>query len=801
MVQSVAFRFHYFQIIEGSAAGATSSVQPSTPLNNSILMNGTSAGAGTAKFTSTVGDPSLRTDQYLNSPGTVRLVCSNSATVDAKPTTNTGTEVTAPGNLGTNPTLLKGACQGGWTDQETLLLLEALELYRDDWNKVAEHVGSRTQEECILHFLRLPIEDAYLEGADPILNLTALANASHPTPPFSKAANPILATVAFLAAAVDPRVAAAAAQAALTEYAKMRDEVPAGLLLEHKARVEAAVRLGQSVDPSKFGLEEVGGGKSLELGKKTTDIEAVSVCRKSAESAEETDSKESVVEAEPTESILETEPVSDAKPTEVTKVEPMECESEDSVFEAKSEVSIACDTTASASEVTTEKERVREGTEPLDASETEPMKDAAEPMEEAGLEQNVSCVDPPNAANVDETKDTPKSCLPPNPDSMGTAAACALAAAATKARHLASVEEKRIKGLVAQLVETQLKKLDIKLKQIQELEAIMEREYEMIEQMRQQLLQERQLFHMEVIKTMENRARDLVLQQQQQHQRALQLQQQQQALVQQQQQQQQQHPPNYAPPLGPYPVAQSPHHHISGHVSANNPVSTGPLPQTVYPSPSNQSTADPRLVTPSPSPTTLHVSSDNQPAAPLVYPQSGASEHTSPTPTQVVQHHPGDSQATQPAPSLSTETSNDSWSGASYSTASNSHSSAAQLVDQRKDLRIEQVPCTTATFTQSDQPLKSNSRVDLSPTHPLPSTQRESDTSLSFSHITPVDSCAVVEPPTSQDNIQNNAVSDSRPKIDDMADHAIVSPTQLPANASKEDTSKTMTRSDEAAST
>ncbi len=50
-----------------------------------------------------------------------------------------------------------------WTEQETLLLLEALELYKDDWNKVCEHVGTRTQDECILHFLRLPIEDPYLE--------------------------------------------------------------------------------------------------------------------------------------------------------------------------------------------------------------------------------------------------------------------------------------------------------------------------------------------------------------------------------------------------------------------------------------------------------------------------------------------------------------------------------------------------------------------------------------------------------------------------------------------------------------
>ena len=53
-----------------------------------------------------------------------------------------------------------------WTEQETLLLLEALEMYKDDWNKVCEHVGSRTQDECILHFLRLPIEDPYLEDPE-----------------------------------------------------------------------------------------------------------------------------------------------------------------------------------------------------------------------------------------------------------------------------------------------------------------------------------------------------------------------------------------------------------------------------------------------------------------------------------------------------------------------------------------------------------------------------------------------------------------------------------------------------------
>ena len=64
----------------------------------------------------------------------------------------------------------KSAAVGGltrsWTEQETLLLLEALEMYKDDWNKVCEHVGSRTQDECILHFLRLPIEDPFLENPE-----------------------------------------------------------------------------------------------------------------------------------------------------------------------------------------------------------------------------------------------------------------------------------------------------------------------------------------------------------------------------------------------------------------------------------------------------------------------------------------------------------------------------------------------------------------------------------------------------------------------------------------------------------
>ncbi|GME94540.1 unnamed protein product [Ambrosiozyma monospora] len=50
-----------------------------------------------------------------------------------------------------------------WSDQEVLLLLEAIEMFGEDWNAICGHVGSRTKEQCISKFIQLPIEDQYLE--------------------------------------------------------------------------------------------------------------------------------------------------------------------------------------------------------------------------------------------------------------------------------------------------------------------------------------------------------------------------------------------------------------------------------------------------------------------------------------------------------------------------------------------------------------------------------------------------------------------------------------------------------------
>uniref|UniRef100_A0A8K9XGW5 SWI/SNF related BAF chromatin remodeling complex subunit C1b n=1 Tax=Oncorhynchus mykiss TaxID=8022 RepID=A0A8K9XGW5_ONCMY len=236
----------------------------------------------------------------------------------------------------------KGASSGrDWTEQETLLLLEALEVYRDDWNKVSEHVGSRTQDECILHFLRLPIEDPYLEDS-----ASSLGPLAYQPVPFSQSENPVMSTVAFLASVVDPRVASAAAKAALGTYVCVGACMISFSLLDRGEKDEIAGRWRE--------VEQ-------DEGRRLAELELV------------------------------------------------------------------------------------DGT-------------------------------------------------------VTTAAAAALGAAATKAKHLAAVEERKIKSLVALLVETQMKKLEIKLRHFEELETIMDREKEALEQQRQQLLSERQSFHSEQLK-------------------------------------------------------------------------------------------------------------------------------------------------------------------------------------------------------------------------------------------------------------------------------------------------------------
>jgi SWI/SNF related-matrix-associated actin-dependent regulator of chromatin subfamily C len=99
-----------------------------------------------------------------------------------------------------------------WSDGETLRLLEALEKYDEDWASVAEYVGTRTKEECVVKFLQFEIEDKYVD-AEPVNKSTGISmlGPQQGLLPFSQADNPVMSVIGFLAGLTEPSVTAAAA--------------------------------------------------------------------------------------------------------------------------------------------------------------------------------------------------------------------------------------------------------------------------------------------------------------------------------------------------------------------------------------------------------------------------------------------------------------------------------------------------------------------------------------------------------------------------------------------------------------
>ncbi|KAF9096848.1 hypothetical protein BGX23_010296 [Mortierella sp. AD031] len=261
----------------------------------------------------------------------------------------------------------KHATEDTWTDQETLLLLEGLEMYDEDWNLVAEHVGTRSREQCILHFLQLPIEDPYLSAASE----RELGPLQYHRIPFSQADNPVMSVVAFLASVVNPGVAAAAAKSALKELAQ-------------------AKKAAQGED---------------------------------VEEAQEKDStKDTAVEN------------GDAEPKAESQSREMDVDK------------------------TVDSSSAKEGGE-----DTEMKQDGAASTDIAGL---------------------PRTTL----ERVGAAA---LGSAAAKAKVLADNEEREVQRLVTQVVEAQLKKMELKLQQFEELESVLETEKRELERQRQQLYLDR----------------------------------------------------------------------------------------------------------------------------------------------------------------------------------------------------------------------------------------------------------------------------------------------------------------------
>ncbi|CAK7271223.1 SWI/SNF and RSC complex subunit Ssr2 [Sporothrix epigloea] len=106
-----------------------------------------------------------------------------------------------------------------WSDAELVRLLEAIERFDDDWGQVADHVGTRTREECVLQFLQLDIEQKYLDSEVTETGPVGLSilGASGGRLPFNQADNPVMSVIGFLASLADPASTAAAANKSLEE--------------------------------------------------------------------------------------------------------------------------------------------------------------------------------------------------------------------------------------------------------------------------------------------------------------------------------------------------------------------------------------------------------------------------------------------------------------------------------------------------------------------------------------------------------------------------------------------------------
>ncbi|CAN7137561.1 unnamed protein product [Brassica rapa subsp. narinosa] len=134
----------------------------------------------------------------------------------------------------------------GWSEKETLLLLEAVMHYGDDWKKVASHVTGRTEKDCVSQFVKLPFGEQFAKDSDSEDALETFdqikGSADHESEgrvkdgssspdnkrmkltPLADASNPIMAQAAFLSALAGTKVAEAAARAAVTALSDIDHE-------------------------------------------------------------------------------------------------------------------------------------------------------------------------------------------------------------------------------------------------------------------------------------------------------------------------------------------------------------------------------------------------------------------------------------------------------------------------------------------------------------------------------------------------------------------------------------------------
>lgn len=168
---SLIEKLYHFETLQSSPpAGTRTNISSAAP----VIPSGLFSDSASVEESIRPEGPSVGVDYHCNSCSAdcsrKRYHCQKQADFDLC------TECFSNGKFGSDmstsdfilmePAEVPGVSGGNWTDQETLLLLEALELFTENWNEIAEHVATKTKNQCILHFLQMPIEDTFLDCDD-----------------------------------------------------------------------------------------------------------------------------------------------------------------------------------------------------------------------------------------------------------------------------------------------------------------------------------------------------------------------------------------------------------------------------------------------------------------------------------------------------------------------------------------------------------------------------------------------------------------------------------------------------------
>lgn len=140
-----------------------------------------------------------------------------------------------------------------WTQDEIFKLVEGIEKYDNDWQAIAECVGTRSLDECATKMAYIQIADKFIDAEliDGRSTGLSMLGPQEGHLPFSQADNPVMSVLSYLATLTDPAVTAAAAGSSV-EVAKKnllaqleKNNKPEGEKVEEVADVSMDVDGGQ----------------------------------------------------------------------------------------------------------------------------------------------------------------------------------------------------------------------------------------------------------------------------------------------------------------------------------------------------------------------------------------------------------------------------------------------------------------------------------------------------------------------------------------------------------------------------